>query len=237
MKLNRVLVGVFYFTSIACLAQDLALSGDNLEWSEGQVTLTNKKTLTGVLRYNSKIGLLSFQSEAESKTLTPRTVASFEYFDAVRNTQRRFYSLEVEDSKGIKRPQFFEVLKELKTFALIASENPTQLKQQTNFDPYFGMSTTTTTASQIEILYLIDSKGNINPYLVITNEEIPRTFTQNDTKTKTRTKVVGEEYLKALTGRYYTELKKYAKEFKLDFGDKADFIRILDHYEQLVVQK
>jgi hypothetical protein len=117
MKLNHVLAATLYFLLLNCHAQDFALSGDDIEWSEGQVTLTNGVTLKGAVRYNSKSGLLAFDSGSESKVLTPRSVSSFDYYDAIRQNQRKFYSLELEDAKGIVKPQFFEVLKELKTFA------------------------------------------------------------------------------------------------------------------------
>lgn len=223
--------------------QDFAATGDDIEWSEGQITLTKGVTLKGVVRYNSKTGLLAFDSGKELKVLTPRSVLSFEYYDAIRQSQRKFYSLEVEDAKGIKKPQFFEVLKELKTFALISTENPMELKKKQTWDPlyssffstgYDGSSyVTKTIASQVEIIYLIDLEGDINPYLILSNEELPRTFS-NDTKTKIKSKVVGEEHLKGLTTPHYTELKTYAKKMKLKFEDKAELLRILEHYEQLV---
>lgn len=94
-------------------------------------------------------------------------------------------------------------------------------------------SSTKVVASQVEILYLIDGNGDINPYLIITNEELPRNFTSN-TKSKTKSKIVGEDYLKNLTGPHYDALKTYAREFKLDFGIKEELIRILDHYDHLL---
>lgn len=240
MILKRGLVVLLYFLLSEGQAQEFA--GENIEWSEGKIVMTKGVTLTGVLRYNSKSGLLSFNDGDESKALTPRSVVSFEYFDAIKQTQRKFYSIDVEDSKGIRRPQFFEIIKECITFAVISTQNPVELKKKQAWDPIYANTfgedfnqkyRSKTVASQIEILYLIDNEGDINPYLIITNEESPRSFT-NDTKSKTKTKIVGDDYLKKLTDPHYSDLKAYAKEFKLDFGKKEELIRILDHYDQLV---
>lgn len=239
MVLKRVLAVLFYFLLVQGQAQDFALSGDDLEWSEGQVTLTKGMTIKGAVRYNIKSGLLSFNDGIESKVLTPRSVVSFEYADAVRNAQRKFFSIEVEDSKGVKRPQFLEIIKECQTFAVITAQNPLELKKKKNWDPLYGnmysnnFQSTKVVASQVEILYLIDGNGDINPYLIITNEELPRNFT-NNTKTKTKSKIVGEDYLKNLTEPHYDALETYAREFKLDFASKEELIRILDHYDHLL---
>jgi hypothetical protein len=241
MKLNHVLAATLYFLLLNCHAQDFALSGDDIEWSEGQVTLTNGVTLKGAVRYNSKSGLLAFDSGSESKVLTPRSVSSFDYYDAIRQNQRKFYSLELEDAKGIVKPQFFEVLKELKTFALISTENPMELKKKQSWDPVYSTFfntgnngyVTKTVAAQVEIIYLLDLEGDINPYLILSNEEMPRSFV-SDTKTKVKSKVVGEESLKKLTAPHYAELKAYAKKMKLTFGDKEELFRILEHYKQLL---
>lgn len=93
MILKRVLPALLYFLLLEGQAQDFALSGDDLEWSEGQITLTKGVTIKGALRYNIKSGLLSFDDGTESKVLTPRSVVSFEYTDAVRNSQRKFILL------------------------------------------------------------------------------------------------------------------------------------------------
>jgi hypothetical protein len=231
-----VIFGTFYV-----YGQDFANTGDEIEWSIGQVSLTSGATLNGALKYNTKKGLLSFDNGKESKVLTPRSVVSFEYHDEINHEQRKFFSIEIEDAKGIKRPQFVEVLKELKTFAVITAHNPLELKKIAKWDPVFGYMNAgnsnngyvnKTVASQIEILYLLDTEGDINPYLMISNEEMPRTFT-DDTKTKVKTKVVGEEFLKKLTAPYYDELRSFAKDSKLSFSDKEEFFKILDHYHQL----
>lgn len=236
---------IWYFifiTSISALrAQDLTISGDDIEWSEGTVTLTSNQVLKGLVKYDSKTGLLKFEGGKESKVLTARGVTQFQYLDEVRNTQRKFYSIEAEDSKGIVRPQFFEILKELKNFAVIYSQNPMELKQKPNWGlgsgDFFGNTQKKSQkirALQKEIIFLIDTEGELYPYMVMTYEEKPRDFIEGS-KSKFKTKMVGKDFLKNLTGNYYQVLEDYAKDYKLNFDDREDLLRILDHYEQLSI--
>jgi hypothetical protein len=239
------IIGCFFFTMLVftLAAQDLSLSDDDIEWSEGTVTLTSGQVLNGLVKYNSKTALLKFENGKQSKALTARGVTQFEYFDAVRNVQRKFYSIEAEDYKDVKRPQFFELLKELKTFAVIYSQNPMELKQQQGWGPayrdFFGNnqynSNRMIVASQKEMIFLMDEAGELFPYMTITYEEKPRDLVDGS-KSKIKTKVIGEDFLKKLTGEHYPELKKYAKLYKLDFDNREDFLRILDHYEQLTAE-
>jgi hypothetical protein len=245
--MEKVFVTFLYLCySVLSFSQDITVLGHDIEWSEGKITLTSGESIKGVVRYNSKSGVLGFDDGKGAQVFTPRTVLTFEYFDAIRDQDRKFYSLEVEDAKGIKRPQFFEVIKELQNFAVISTENPLQLKIKQTWDPFYasflnmyGVNpnnnpyVSKTVAQQIEILYLIDMEGDINPYLLITYEELPRSFAF-ETKSKNKSKLVGENTLKELIGTHYSELKTFAKTGKLSFADKEDFLKILDYYEELV---
>jgi hypothetical protein len=231
------------FFSRNALAQDLSLGPDNADWNEGKITLTNGTVLTGLIHYNTKTGFVKFDNGRESKAITARSATQFEYFDAVRNVGRKFYSIETEDLKGIKRPQFFEILKELKNFAVIYSQHPMELKQKEGWDSNYSVlfdnpntGTRKIVASQSEVIYLIDTEGDINPYLIIMVEAKPRDYVKG-TKVKTRNKIIGEKYFKELTGEFYSQLKAYAEQFDLEFADREDLLRILDHYEQLVAQR
>jgi hypothetical protein len=246
MKKVFFIAALYFCYTVSSISQDITVLGHEIEWSEGKITLTSGESIKGVVRYNSKSGVLGFDDGKGAQVFTPRSVLAFEYFDAIRDHDRKFYSIEVEDAKGIKRPQFFEVIRELQNFAVIATENPLQLKVRQTWDPLYatflstyGYNTTNnayvskTVAQQIEILYLIDMEGEINPYMLITYEEQPRSFSF-DTKSKSKAKIVGDDAFKELTAPYYQQLKSYAKASKLSFNNKGDFLKILDHYEELV---
>jgi hypothetical protein len=229
---------IFILSVFTLHAQDLTLSDGDVEWSEGTVTLTGGQVLKGLVKYNSKTGLLKFESGKESKALNPRSVSQFEYFDEVQQVQRKFYSIEAEDNKGIKRPQFFEILKELKNFAVVYTQNLMELKHKPSWglgsSDFFGNQNTNQKlrASQTEIIFLIGSDFELYPYMTIIYEETSRDFAEGS-KSKSKAKIVGEDFLKNLTGEHYPTLKAYAKTHKLKFDDRNDFLRIMDHYDQL----
>jgi len=93
----------------------------DLEWGEGSIMLNDGTEKKGLIKYNDKEGgLVSYDQGAESHSYTARSILGFEFFDERLNRQRVFYTLEYEDDQTVgKRPMFFEVLKDLKTFAVI----------------------------------------------------------------------------------------------------------------------
>lgn len=230
---------------------------EDFEWNQGTVTLTDGSTLTGLIKLNTKTGLLGYESGSTSKSYTARNVIGFSFFDDVENQTRNFISVTYKSTVPKKNgtfaamkknrektisetgtPQFYEILVECKNFALLSTIG--QMRVQTNAGSPIGIATTSgvavgTTGSstkyeQTESLLIFDVDGNVIPVLDITNSETDHAiFDSKKTKTKKRDKSVIEEY----TETHFEQLEEYAKERKLSFKKKDDLITILEYYKTI----
>lgn len=211
------------------------------KWHEGSVMMNDGTELVGVVRYNDDTGVLSFENGNTSKSLTAKSVAGFEFFDDAQNKQRVFYVFSYADPlTDIVGPLFFEVVKEFKTFAVLSKVDPLQVKEKSNTTPgtttpnggYMpGYSFTTTEISQVETIYVMDPDGRIMPFIKITEKDIDDRWFD---RMRVRNKYVDEGLLETYTGPHYGALLKFADENKLNFKRKADLIRILEHYQELI---
>lgn len=256
---NLLLVTLFgLFQANIVFAQfevDYSKIADNhVEWNEGTIFLMDGKKLSGLIKYNSKTGLLAFESGAVSKSFTARTVLSFTFFDAALNKNRNFISVEyqnldiknnsslnpIKGKEAIQlRPvsQFFEVLFEAKTFALLSASSSVQVKTREPiigvYNPAVPGSTpmvSGTTYSQTEMLFIFDDEGNIKKWIEITSKEWDAFLIDSkSTKRKTVEKDILEDY----TAPHYEKLKEYAKQNKLSFKKKEDILNILEYYKSL----
>lgn len=258
MNLIRIRCFLFSFMLISPLltfAQvdvdvDKAVVEDK-EWSEGTVTLNDGRVLSGQLKLNTKTGLLAFESGATSKSFTPRNIQSFSFFDNIQEKQRSFISVnysgpdpkknilggpkgdQTVSEKGI--PQFFEILVELKNFALLSSMGQIQVDAQQNGNPEYNNSLVIGRGSyveysQTETLFIFDAEGNITPILDITEREVDGKIF--DSK-KTKRKKLDRDIIEEKTASHYQKLNDYAKENKLSFKKRKDLILILEHYKKL----
>src|SRR5690349_15417124 len=84
------------------------------EWFQGTVVLNTGEEIQGLLKYNDKVDILSFEKGRDSRSFTARSVKTFSFYDEIQQTQRSFVSIPVEDTRNnVKRPLFFEVVMEL----------------------------------------------------------------------------------------------------------------------------
>ena len=215
----------------------------NLSWSEGSI-LTNEGTeLFGLLRYNNKSGLLSYENGNRSSTYTARGVVAFEFFDEGINKQRVFYSFPYEDDQGIKRPLFFEVLMEFKDFAVLSKVDPIDIAHKSVGTPgalnpatgtigYGDHYGTSIEISQTETLYLMDSETNIKPYVRIVETDIDGVFYD---RKKTKNKMLDNDVLEEFIGEPMNDrLVQHAKQHDLSFKDKSDLLKIFQYYREII---
>lgn len=226
------------------------LSESDKDWNEGKIYLTSGETLTGLVKLNTKTGLLAFESGSTSKSFTPRSVISFEYFDAELQAKKSFISVtyKSESTSGKKSkapasenglPQFYEILIECKDFALLASSSKMNLKMNHTPGGYtnaqtgvgIGLNNSSTTYSQTESLLIFDAEGIITPVLDITHTEIDQTLFGSSEKTKS--KKLDNSAIEKYTTPHFEELEEFVRERKLSFKRKDDLIRILEHYNSL----
>ncbi|HEY9048742.1 MAG TPA: hypothetical protein VIN08_22715 [Ohtaekwangia sp.] len=211
------------------------LNPDLIEWGEGSILLNDGQELKGLVRFNDKNGIVSFESGNTSRSYVPRSVAAFEFYDEKLKRQRVFYSLEFEDKDNVKRPFFFEVLRDFKTFAVISKIDPVEIEQWTTSPASFssngittvvgGTGGTVTKITQTETIYFLGSKGEIEPYLKLMRKIVDRTLYD---RKKTKQKILDDDILR----KYFNESEisnmiDYSEKNNLHFDNKEEFIKIL----------
>ncbi len=242
-----VLILILLFVCCNCYSQDKiteSILPVNLEWSEGSIMVNDGAELKGLLKYNDKNGILSYENGNDTKSFTARNVAGFEFFDESIQRQRVFYSFPYEDSQNnIKRPLFFEIVKEFQRFVVLSKVDPIDIEQKSVSSPGAFNPTTNTVArgtnfgtsteiSQTETIYIMDTKGNIEPYIKIIDTEVDGVFYD---VSKTQNKMLNEDLLEKHVGSaMFKRLDAYAKENKLRLKRKVDLIKILNYYSELI---
>jgi len=235
------------FAATDAVSQDAIIESAlplSIEWSSGSIMTNGGSELKGLLKYNDKNGILSFQNGGDTRAFTARNVAGFEFFDEGMKKQRIFYSFPYEDSQNnIKRPLFFEVIKEFESFAVLSKVDPLEIDHNSvaspaGIDPGTlavarGQSWgTITELSQTETIYFMDSKTVIRPYVQIIEKEVDGLFYDIS---KTKNKMIDDDLLEEFIGANNNKkLASYAKENKLSFKRKSDLIKILGYYSELV---
>jgi hypothetical protein len=253
-----ILVTLFAFFSIHLSGQQLFdvslkknkgndpnLTADNFEWCEGSIMLNDGTELKGLVKYNSRNGILSYEDGQESKVFTPLRVAGFEFFDERFQKQRIFYTFKYEDSEtNVERPLFFEFLKDYKNFAVLSKLDRIDIGEKSyttrGLGPngtYSGYSINRTEISQSETIYLMKNTGEIKPYFKVTviEDGARDLFTQKDAKTMN--KMIDRDLLEEyMDPSEYQKLVAYAKTHNLSFKRKDDFLNILCYYELEVIK-
>jgi hypothetical protein len=205
----------------------------DVEWNEGSVSLTDGHTVEGLVRYNPKVGVLSFEDEinGDQTSYTASSVTGFEFFDERLKRQRTYFSL-VPDEKqsGINKQTFFEVLLQLERFAVLSRIDPLDVKQKSSpgsMSPNgsFTPGMVSEFIEQDETIFFADDIGNFLPYLRITNRSDRR---------KVKTEVINAYLLPMYTGTYFDEVQKFSDKEKLSFKKKEDLILILEYYNDLL---
>lgn len=253
LTLLLLLSGSFYSIAQNNDKEEAHLLSDRAEWFEGSILLTDGKELKGLVKYNDRNGVLSFQDGTDTKVFTPIKVIAFEFFDEALKLQRIFYAFEYEDSEAnVKRPLFFEVLKQYETFAVLSKADRIDISQKSglysqNVDPVTGTYQPNTlptgksqlVLSQTETIYLMRADGEIKPYFkAVTSEDGQKSFLVAGKDTKVKNKVIDRELLEEfVTPNEYEKLMQYAKENDLSFKKKADFLKIMTYYGGIIQKR
>jgi len=234
---------LFYWFCNSATAQDIItnkLLEDTHEWHEGSIMTADGTALHGALKFNDKTGLVAYESGSVSETFSAQSVAGFEFFDEASDKQRIFYSFAYnEGSKDVKRFFFFEVLKELKTFAVLSRVDPIEVSDASRgamplLSPagtlmVFGSSSSANEISQTETIYFMSPDGKIDPYVKTIERDVDWVIDYSRTKNR----YLDEGLLKVYTQSEYDSLVKFAKDNKLDFSRKNDLIKVLEQYQEL----
>jgi hypothetical protein len=212
------------------------------EWYTGTVVLTSGLELNGLMKYNDKNDILSFENGRDSRSFTARSVKSFKFYDEIERKTRSFCAIPVEDTKhNVKRPLFFEVVMELKDFAILSKLSPIKFEKReyttpAMFNPgtgsfsagrYYGFPSS---ISMTETLFVFSSDGIIRPYLQIVEKDIDGIFFD---RAKSQNKILDEDAIRVNTGGAFKELSAFARKNDLSFKEKEDLILIMQYFQHM----
>jgi hypothetical protein len=212
------------------------------EWFDGSILLTNGHELKGLIKYNDKTDIVSIENGRLSKSFTARHVKAFEFFDEIEKKQRIFYSIEVEDRiYNVERPLFFELMIELKSFAVLSKVAPIRIDKReyatpAMFNPATGVFTAgryygyPSTISHTETIFFLSKDGELRPFLEIKEKEIEGMFTD---RSVVKNKIIDEDLLKRFTTSHYNNLLQYARKNDLNLKEKKGLITLLQHYKTI----
>jgi len=219
--------------------QDLGTLLNDADWHEGSIMRTDGSELIGLVSYNDKRGIVSFESGSMSGTFTARNITGFEFYDEQQERQRRFYSFEHNDQRnGTNGPFIFEVLRELSTFAILYKADPIDVQRKDTWNTYgtpgSGQHTTSSSyvnISQQETIYVLSGTGDITPIIEITFKLSEGRLID---RKRTKNKLVNKEILEKSMGETFPEVVAYARQNRLSFDDLDHLMLILNYYEDLV---
>jgi hypothetical protein len=244
MNLNPVLMKFLFFIATLFVSNVYgqqkfaeAMIPDSIKWSEGSIVLNDGTQLNGLVRYNDKTGILYYQQGEDSKLFLSRNVFSFSFLDLTKRKPTQFYSLSYEDPTGILTPYFFEVLFEFEKFSVISkidlptinvistySNSPNGTMTKKTGEYYGGFSIK-------ETIYIMDSKGKIEPLVQVIDTEYDRNDA-NDSKTKS--KILNKRLLNIYTQPYHDKLMSFVNERGLSLKNKSHLLIIFEYYSELL---
>ena len=206
-------------------------------WNEGSISLRDGDEISGLVRYDDRIGILYFKDSDVAKAFTPNSVIKFQYFD--NGKKRQFYTFEFNDPLvGKPLLYFFELIRQYETFAIIAKTDVVEV-QVFRQGRWQGSRNKSTALSQTSTVYLMNENGKIDVYLnKIKGRKLDNTPVMQVPMERNRIALHAKELLAEYVGAdNFTKLTKYADENDLSFRFKDEFVRILEYYDQLLASK
>jgi hypothetical protein len=235
---SLLVVLVIFINSIAAHSQ--AKRSEILEfevvWRYGNVTLGDGTVIKGQISFNDNTGIVSVkQDEDNVRYFTAKNVASFYFYDQKAMRDRNFYVMEyTEPDEGVSRYCFFEVLKEFKSFAVLAKIDPIATKvtgRAKLAQPNANRPQKQVVATQTETIFFMTDQGDIQPYLKIIEKEVEGEWWDSN---RTKNQFVNKDLFEKFTRAFYKDLVAFAEEHQLSFKRKSDLVKILDHYQELL---
>lgn len=205
---------------------------------EGRVFLTDGSEIEGEIVFNDNDGIVTLYNGNESHSFNSRRLIKFEFLDEALFRYRRFYSLEFTDPEtGLTDSEFFEILKELPTFIVVARID--RIKTEARKDLLKPRSSPllvdrkSKKFTQTETIYFVNRDGDFQPYLRIVEKEFDGDLLDYN---ETNNKVLDADLFEKYTGAHFSALAEYAKQHKLSFRRKSGIVRLLDEYEGMITR-
>jgi hypothetical protein len=205
------------------------------EWYEGVVTLKDGSNLKGLVKFDSKNGVLSYQNGDDSRSFTPRSAVSFKFHDDAVGHDRVFYSFDYPDPDlKFSKFYFFESVRQYKNFAILSKTDPIEVEINNRSHTYNNELAQTVDISQTSTIFLMDETGKLTPYIrqIMGRKSSDKFLRANEAKNKI---VAKKDILADYVGdEMFERLKLYAKENDLNFKFKDEFLQVLRYYDQIV---
>lgn len=203
----------------------------------GQIVLTDGVEISGQIIFNDKEGIVTVVEGDESKSYNSRSLLKFEFYSRALQRQRVFYSLEYQDpDKGMKDMEFFELLGEFKSFAVLSKIDRIKTEAQRGpVDPVTSPLLVDRRSKKFihsETIFFVNNQGEFEPYLTIFEKEIGGDLLDiNERHEKYKDGDLFEKY----AGTKYPILVEYAKQNELSFKNKEHIIILLKEFERLTL--
>lgn len=225
-------------------------------WSKGEIVLTDTKQISGLIKYNKITGLLQYDNGSDFRSFTPAAVLGFNFYDSLKQKQRKFISYGFEDlqprmdsltrAKGIStvkiNPKFFEVLMEFDSFAILCSTSSLSVSTSNgsigNYSIVLGVWNVakarqpSTTYSYIEQLYIFDKDGKVMPLLIVFHRK--RDGMLFDMDNTMRFAKMADRIIQRYTEPHFRQVDDYAYENKLSYEKKEDILKMFEYYRTLL---
>ncbi|HRE66405.1 MAG TPA: hypothetical protein PLM56_04705 [Cyclobacteriaceae bacterium] len=173
-------------------------------WHTGKVILDTGDTLRGLIKYDLDKDIIQLQANNKLESYTSRKVLLFEIFDETVKRYRNFYSLPYALAGQYKAPVFFELLQEGKLTVLCREA----LEYRTTSSPYYFYGS----YSRLVLVYKY--------YIMKENGEIEEFRGKKN------------DWLEFMRGKT-DEVENFTKQNRLNFDDKYELSRIIEHYNSL----
>lgn len=229
IKKSSMLMALITFPLFA-VAQFDSL-GLSTEWYQGNILLKDNSELSGLIQYNDKLGLIKLRQnpEDEEKTFMMTNVLLMDFFDSRKAKHRKFASLDVKsDEIGWKGKIFFEIIMELKEFALLSKLDPVNVAVR-NRSNQNQIAYAKVGYEQFERICLVGQGGSVEVLLVVNDFEKDKS-----TPFAGRTQpYFNKEVMERAMGLNWQQVNLFVKENKLNLNKRDDLIKAFDYYSIL----
>jgi hypothetical protein len=234
-------LGLFLAITLSCCATSLLAQSElsdwqsAAEWANGTIITNEDEELSGKLRYDDLQSILFYRDGTTEKTFSSRQVKMFRFTDSVKRADRLFFALEFEDRKSnIKRPLFFELIREFKTFAVLSKVDPVEFNELPG-KPRGSRNAARESGGvmriqQFETICFMSPGGLIEPYL-----ELEITIKNGVFAERVRNKetVLNDELFEKYFGASANaKIMTFVKHNALQLNSKEDLLKILEYYEK-----
>lgn len=208
--------------------------GLNTKWVKGSIVLDDNTTLTGLVQFNDKLGMIKYKkkSDSEEESFVETSISAMQLYDEEANQWRHFAVFNINELQtGRQGGLLFEVLMEFRTFALLSRIQPVNIGVRARHDATTGYTHYARVGyEQFEHLCLVNEDGEGSVVLSVSEFEKNKWSMASKLKPSLNKREI-EKYL----GNDWDTFDALVKENKLNLKKRADFITAFELYRETVL--